>query len=282
MKRSTARTALVTMAAGLTALTLSLSGCSAPAEGGDGAAETGDGSLQQILDRGVLKVGLCLSAPPWGFINEKGAPDGFDPTVAQLLADDLGVTLETVEVNAASRVPSLQTGQVDVISCTFTITPERQQQVAFSNTLVYNGQSLLVKKGSGIETIADLAGKRVAVAKGATNGQITTDVAPEAIQQAYDTTNTEILALQQGQVDAVVESSSVVTAAAEKDPSLVVAIDGEFGPKSSYALGIALGNESLLERVNEFVKKFHEDRVGEELYEKWFGTVPTYQFKGLG
>ena len=106
--------------AGLLAITLGVSSASAS-------------SLDDIIARKKVLVGVDLSVPPFGITNEQMQPDGLDVDVAKLLAKDLGVELELVSVTGQSRIPSLQTGKVDFVVASFGIYTERALSVAFSN-----------------------------------------------------------------------------------------------------------------------------------------------------
>jgi polar amino acid transport system substrate-binding protein len=266
---------------GVGLLSMMLSGCSAPAGNGQGGSGEPDSALQKILDRGTLNVGACLSIVPMGIINAKGEPDGFDVDIAKALAKDLGVKLHIEDVTSASRIPSLQSGKVDVISCGFTVNEERKKQIDFSDPVIHNGNSLLVRKDSGIKDVDDLDGKTVAVSKGGTSIAVTKAANPNAKQQPYETVAAATLAVEQGQADAMIDTSSLISAAADKNDELMVANDGGVGPKVDFALGLKKDQPELLERVNAFMKKFHEQGMGTELYLKWYEAEPTYQFEGL-
>lgn len=251
---------------------LLVSGCAA---GGNGDV------LETITERGEINVGVCLSVPPYGMINSAGEPDGFDIEVAKELAEFLDVDVNLVDVNVASRIPSLQSGSLDLISCNFTITEERAQQIDYSDPVMLSGNSLLVREGSDIQTLDDLAGRTVAVSKGGTSVTVANENAPDATQQPYETFASAVLALQQGQADSLIDIGTSVSDAAAKDPSLVIALDGEVGPKVQFALAVQKGQSNLLDKVNEFLADFHERGRGKELFATWAGVEPTFQFDGI-
>lgn len=253
---------------------LLLAGC---AQSGASGAST----LERIESRGTLKVGSCLNQPPWGHINSANEPEGWDIDMGKFLADELGVDVEYVEVTSASRIPSLDTNKVDVISCSFTVNEERSQQIDFSDPIIYSGNSLLVKSGSSITSVEDLAGKKVAVSKGGTSIQITTDVAPDAIQQPYDSMAAAMLAVSQGQADAMIDNANSLTSGAKEHPDLEVVIDGDVGERTVMAFGLKKGDEEFLERINEAVASIHEQQLASASYTKWFEAEPTFQFEGL-
>jgi polar amino acid transport system substrate-binding protein len=267
-------TAAVTV--GAVASVLATSACGGGGKGGSSA-----NALEAIKDRGTVTIGSCLAEPPWGLINGKGDPDGFDVDLAKAVAKDLGVKLKTVEMTSASRIPALQTGKVDIVSCSFTVNDERKKQIDFTDPTIVQGNSLAVPKGSSIKTLADLSGKTVAVSKGGTSVAVTTAANPKAVQQPYESFSAALLALKQKQADAMIDTSAVLDGAVAKDPSLKIAIDGKVGPTVNFALGVKKGEPELLARLNKFIKQWHASKAGTALYKKWFDREPTFEFEGL-
>ena len=97
---------------------LALVGCTKVAQPEQSAGT--DSTLKQVLQRGTLRVGDCLTFAPFGFYNKDGQPDGYDVDLAKELAKQMGVKLEVVNTTSANRIPNLQTSKVDVVFCNFT------------------------------------------------------------------------------------------------------------------------------------------------------------------
>ena len=122
--------------------------------------------LQDVLGAGKLRVGVLMDAAPWGFKDAKGEAAGLDIDLARLMAADMGVKLELVQVTGASRIPSLLAGKVDVLIAAAGATPERAQQVMFSqpyaavNLGVYGGDAMPQAK-----TVEELKDRSIAVAR---------------------------------------------------------------------------------------------------------------------
>src|ERR1700737_2107431 len=89
-------------------------------------------TLDEIIKRGTVLIGVDTGTPPFGVTNKDQQPDGADIEVAKLVAKDLGVAIEMVPVTGPTRVASLLTGKVDMVISIFGITPERAKSVAFS------------------------------------------------------------------------------------------------------------------------------------------------------
>lgn len=266
------------IAASLLAAGTMLTACS---EGGASAAGNSSQSGVQTIVPGTITIGSCLDQPPWGLKDSSGNPAGFDVDLAKQIAQYLNLKLETVDVTAAARVPSLQTGKVDLISCSFTITPERKQQIDFTIPTLASGNSLMVPQDSSIKALSDLDGKTVAVNKGGTAGPVTTAANPKAKLQYYESYSAAVLALTSGQADAVIDTSNTLAVTAAENPKLHIVNDGDVGPKVYFGLGVPKNKPELLKKLNEFVQQFHASGGDTKLFQTWFKFTPTYQFKDL-
>ena len=89
-------------------------------------------TVDEIVSRGTINIGVLIDLPPYGLLNDKQEPDGYDIEVARLLGKYMGVKVNLVQVTASNRLPFLVTNKVDLIVATFGITPERAKQVMFS------------------------------------------------------------------------------------------------------------------------------------------------------
>jgi len=260
------------------AAVLTLSACtpgvSQPGASGAPAGSTNN-TLANVLQSGTVRVADCLSFAPFGFVDQNGAPAGYDVDIANALAADLGVKAVVTDTTAANRIANLQTNKVDIVFCNFTITGDRANQIEFTNPYVVATEALLVKKDSGINSVADMTGKSVATVKGSTNGDDVTAVNPQAKIQQYDSSAAAILAVQQGQADAMVEDSNFLAYQAALDPSLEVTSD-QLVPLEYNGFGVRQGDQIWLNRVNDFLFRFNASGQNEQLYEKWFNTKPKY------
>ena len=86
-------------------------------------------TVDEIVKRGEIVIGIDLTNPPWGFLDEKQEPTGFDPAYAKLVADKMGVKLKIERVNSPGRIPFLQSGRIDMVLSTLSITAERANSV---------------------------------------------------------------------------------------------------------------------------------------------------------
>src|SRR5208283_4723885 len=151
-----------------------------------GPAMSDEDTLARVKRKGALVAGVRDSLPPHGYIDEQTRQlVGYDVDFVKAIADRLGVKVELKAVTSASRIPQLIEGNIDIIAATMTKTPERSQQIDFSNTYFLTGQKFLVKKGT-VKSLADLDGKKIGTAKGSTSEQNAAKALPSATILSFD------------------------------------------------------------------------------------------------
>ena len=128
--------------------------------------EKGDASLQYILDKGELILGLDETFPPMGYRDANGDIIGFDIDLATEVCSRLGVKLKLQPINWDSKEMELNGKTIDCIWNGMSITDERINGMDLSTPYIANKQILIVKSDSGISTKADLAGKTVGAQQG--------------------------------------------------------------------------------------------------------------------
>lgn len=241
-----------------------------------GVAATADAaSLDEIKQRGVIKVGIFTDKPPFGFTDNTGKPVGFDTDLARRFAKDLlgdESKIEFVVVEAASRVPFLQSGKVDLILANMTVTPERSRVVDFTNPNLRVATQVLVKEQSPVKTLADLAGKTVIVTKGTT--------ADIHLSKNYRSTklikfdkNTEALqALQDGRADAYAQDNLILLSF-QKNHSGYRLLTDKLEADAPIAPAVQKGNGSLKQWVNQELVKLGEEKFLHQLFEQYL--APT-------
>jgi putative glutamine transport system substrate-binding protein len=255
-----------------------LVGCGSdePADNG-GAEEPAAGDLpagvQAIKDSGKLRVGVKADVPNFGLQDAAtGEFSGMEIDLAYALAERIGLSADDVEfeaVTAKTRGPLLDNGQLDVVIATFTIKPERLEQWNFSDAYYQDEVGLLVKKDSGIESLADLDGKTIGVAQGATTRdavQVEADAAGITVNFLEFATYPEInAALESGRVDAFSVDKSILSGYVTDDS--VILPDG-FSPQD-YGVASKLGTDELRDFINEMLAEMEANGEMAALLEKW-------------
>ena len=254
---------------------LGLVGCGGNEPAKTGTEPAGDlpAGVQSIKDAGSLRVGVKADVPNFGLQDAAtGEFKGMEIDLARALAKRIGLSEDDVKfeaVTAKTRGPLLDNGQIDVVIATFTIKPERLEQWNFSDTYYQDEVGLLVKKASGIASLADLDGKTVGVAQGATSRdavQAEADKAGIKVKFLEFATYPEInAALGSGRVDAFSVDKSILSGYVTEDSAILP--DG-FSPQD-YGVASKKGTDELTTFINKMLAEMQTNGEMTALIEKW-------------
>ena len=228
---------------------------------------------KEVLDRGVLRVGVKTDVPGFGFLNPAtNTIEGLEIDLAKLIAGEMlgdGEAVKLVGVTAQTREPMLENEELDVVIATFTITPERQKKFYFSEPYFHDEIGFLVKKDSDITTIADMKGKTVGVVfSGTAKNAFLAEAAARGFEPVYKEFGSypEVkAALLSGEVDAFCVDKSILLG--YSDESTVVLEEG-FNPQD---YGIAAGKDktALTKYLDDLLKTIREDGRLDEIINRW-------------
>jgi putative glutamine transport system substrate-binding protein len=231
--------------------------------------------LRKIQDRGKLIAGVKYDVPTFGYLNPTtNQLEGFDVDLVKYIANYILGDPNAVEFKQAvskDRIPFLQNGVVDIIASTMTINAERAQQIDFSDVYYVAGQSLLVPLKSNIASVNDLKGKNVCTVKGSTPEQNIRKFAPEANVILFDTYSECVAAMDSGRVDAVTTDDIILLGYAKESPDKYKVV-GERFTVEPYGVGIAKGNQELLDAVNAAIRQAKQSGEWARIYETNLGT----------
>lgn len=128
--------------------------------------------VQAIIDRGVLRVGVKNAVVGLGYQDPlTNEYSGLEISIAEKIAEYLGVDVEFTAVTAATRTELLDSGDIDCVLATFTITEERKQSWDFTTPYFTDHVTVLVENASGITSLTDLKDKKVGVSSGSTSAK---------------------------------------------------------------------------------------------------------------
>lgn len=223
------------------------------------AGETG--GLDKIKEAGVLVLGTSADYPPCEFHMEIDGVDtivGFDISIAQYFADQLGVELKVVDMNFDSLLISLAQGDFDIVMAGISETPERAKAVDFTDVMFHNDQVAIIRKEDA-DTLVDqaaLAGHTGAVQTGSTQVAIANDIIGEENVVGLTRFNEMILELKNGKVDAVFTNSmNAMPWIAANDDLTSIKLDVE---DPGYSCAVQKGNDELREFLNEQIASLQE------------------------
>jgi len=277
---------IITLALVLGLLALCLAGCngSNTAAGGTStAAPTAPGepaaapSSEPAAEGRTFTVGFDAEFPPFGFVADDGSYDGFDLAVAQEVCNRLGWTFVAQPINWDFKDAELSAGNIDCIWNGFTI-EGREDAYTWSPSYYDSSVVVVVKADSGIESLADLAGKTV-ITQAASSGLSAlegnpelTDTFAELLESADY--NNAFMELGMGTVDAVVADTGVAAYNMRTNPDAYRVLP-EAVSVETYGIGFLLGNEELMNQVWSAVLGIAADGTMADIADKYvpYGLV---------
>jgi len=238
-----------------------------------GAMPTGT-SLAAIAERGRLIVGVDQNTYLFGFRNPRtGELEGFDIDIAKEIAKAIfgdPTRIEERALTSAERIPALQNGTVDIVVRTFSITCARLEQVAFSSVYYQAQQRILVPPHSEISGAGDLDGKTVCATTGSTSLNHLLALSPAPKVLAVHDWSDCLVALQQGQADAVSTDDSILLGIKAQDPNLQL-VGTSLSPEP-YGIGIRKDDTVLVRFVNGVLDELRRNGGWKRIYSTWLGA----------
>ncbi|MHC9293246.1 glutamate ABC transporter substrate-binding protein [Mycobacterium sp. LTG2003] len=225
-------------------------------------------TMAAIAQRGRLIVGVDQNTYLFGFRNPSSRQlEGFDIDVAREIARDIFGDPDRIDprvVEANRREYALQSGEVDLVVRTYSITCDRKRSVAFSTPYYHATQRILTFEGSGIDSAAALSGKQVCAVWGTTSLPTLFALNPRPIVIGVNSWTDCLVMLQQGQVDAISTDDAVLAGLAEQDPN--VKLVGAGLGVEPYGVGIGKDHRDLVRFVNGVLARIRADGTWERLY----------------
>ena len=231
-------------------------------------------TLDEIKSSGTVNIGVFSDKNPFGYVDENGEYQGYDVYFADRIGKDLGVDINYVSTEAASRVEYLETGKVDIVLANFTVTEERAQKVDFA--LPYMNVALgVVSPDSRVITSLDEIGAddQVIVISGTTAETYLAANNPDIKLQKYDTYANAKNAIENGNGVAWANDNTEVIAFALQNPGYTVGIP-ELGSQDTIAPAVSKGNTTLLNWLNDEIKALGNENFFHADYEATL--VDTY------
>ncbi len=205
---------------------------------------------------GKLIMGTNAAFPPYEYY-EGDKIVGIDAEVAALIAEKLGMELEIKDMDFGGIISAVENGVVDMGMAGMTVNEERLLQVDFSTSYAKGVQVVIVKEGSGIATLDDLAGKMIGVQEATTGDIYSTDDFGEENVKRYQNGAAAVAALQSGIVDAVIIDNEPAKAFVEVNEGLTI-LETAYA-EEDYAIAIAKGNTELLDKINAALAELTAD-----------------------
>lgn len=235
----------------------------------------GDQTWKTVQGRGIWRVGMDPSFPPFELLDSAGSPTGFDVELAEKMASSWGVKTEIVAVGFDSLLDAMHAGRFDSIVSAFPYDERLTRDVAFSSSYFEAGIQLVVRQGSDIQQVNNLAHRTIAVEWGSTGDMVgrrlqraepTIHLAPyatpqEAVEALWHTRN----------VDALLVDNITLRQAQEQGAPLVAV--GPVLESNPYVIVMPLSATILHEKVEQTLRNLHDVGTLEQLTTTWFVTT---------
>jgi polar amino acid transport system substrate-binding protein len=287
-KRRTARSlglVAVLTAAGWAGHSASVA-ASSPASHTTSASESSGSVLDEIIDRGELRVGMTLQFEPEMYLDDNGEPAGYDVELLNLLAADLGVELTIENQEFDALIPGLLAGQWDMISVGLVPRPPRLLQMYFTDSYVPYEQVLVAAADSDRDpTISayDVDGTTITALQGSTAAEQVTTQFPNATLAEFPQQDAAFLEVASGRADAIVVESYLAERYIQANPDTlqIVPLDSplqiEFG-----AYAIPLGDDLFLNYLDRWLQYYKNNGTLDRIYDEVFGTDPDVSIWARG
>lgn len=228
--------------------------------------------LTTITQRDRLIVGIRNDAPPFGFKDKNGFTVGYDADLARLIAKGIlgdEKKVEFVPVTASNRIMKLNSGEVDCLIATMSITTQRQQFLNFSTPYYMAGQAILVRSSSKATSLRDFTGKKLIIVFGSTSEKNLRSNVPEVTVIGYKTYNDAYNALKNGKADGIVADDTVLLGFSTND-KFVKLLPKRYS-KEPYAVVFRKDDASInfTNKVNYIVENLQSTGRLNRLQEKW-------------
>lgn len=223
------------------------------------------------------KLVLCqtdVDARPISWVETDGSRHGFEPAMARLIGDELGLEIEWLDVTRWEDFPAaLADRRCDAILCNQAITPERRERYAFTRPYGLFAEAVLTRRGAGIHTDADLEGKVVAAIPNSTNLHYARSIPGTREVRQVDTSSDfvdrMVASLTDGEVDGFVEDELFLERVVQDRRDVEIG----YVTSSANPYGIALrhGDGYLLAALDVALNRLLDSGRLEKIWDQWFG-----------
>ncbi|AYM03535.1 amino acid ABC transporter substrate-binding protein [Levilactobacillus yiduensis] len=239
-----------------------------------------DDTWSSVLKKKKVVVGLDDSFVPMGFRQKSGQLVGYDIDLARAVFKLYGVKVDFQSIDWSMNVTELHNGTIDLIWNGFSITPQREKQVAFSDTYLNNDQVLVTLKKNHISSYQDMTGKVLGAQTGS-SGANDIETHPKLLKDriknheavTYDSFTNAFIDLNVGRIQGLLIDSTYANyyikhQAHPEDYRVTV---GSF-PKEKFAVGMRKGDVTMRHKINAGLKRLAANGALEKINQKWFGS----------
>jgi len=248
------------------------------------SAQVLDGRLKQIAATKSIAIAHRTDAPPFSFVDAGKEPAGFTIDLCRRIVASIerqlgitGLKVKYVPVTTQTRFDAITKGQADLECGASTITLSRMKAVDFSSVIFMNTTGLLARSAAGVQSLPDLAGKRVAAVRGTSNERaLSSQLARRQIKATVvqvGSSDEAIAALDAGSVDAFASDTVLLVGLTprSKDPK-ALALLGDLLSYEPYGIALPRGDASLRLAVNTALSQTFSSDAIDEIFSRWFSA----------
>ena len=246
------------------------------------SAQELEGRLRNIYDTGIIRLAYRSDANPFSFLSQSGKPDGYTIDLCKFVSGALGrelnknLTTEWVPVDSQNRFDSIAAGVADIECGSSSVSFGRMTKVDFSSFIFMENTGLMVRINSGISSLGDLRGKKIAVIVGTTNEvALTKEIQRRQLQTAVIRVKDRregIAALQSGAVESFASDKLLLIGASNADGSIYKMLPENLSSEP-YALVLPRGDWRLRAAVNKALSQLYSSPQILDIYRKWFAAL---------
>ena len=252
-------------------LTMLLAAC------GAGAAEGETPNLDEIMERGYLRIGVFGQSPPFGYTNAQGELVGRDIYIARRLAYEMFGDREAVDfivVEAANRIPFLHSYMVDVIVANFTVTEERAEQVDFALPYARVALGIIAPEDTDLTSVYDLSGRVVTVTQGTTGQMYLMQNHPDVELLVFPQNTEAFAALSDGRADAMVNDNTLLFSLNANNEGFTL-VETNLGNPDIISPAVRQNSPDLLNWLDETILMLREENFFYHVFEETMAYMFT-------
>ena len=270
------------------AMALSITACGGSDTTEDTTTDTTDGAQTEettgnavsteygdftVVEAGKLHMSTNAAFPPYEMTTDDGGFEGIDVEVADAIAQKLGLELVVDDMGFDAALTAVQTGQSDIAMAGITVTEDRLEVMDFSDSYATGVQVVIVREDPPIQTSEALANGEMTGCQAAPTGYISAPDPPENggygedHVTAYENGALAVMALVNGQIDAVIIDNEPAKAFVEANEGLKI-LDTPW-VEEEYAIGVAKGNTDLLDAINAVMEELKADGTFQSIVDKY-------------
>jgi polar amino acid transport system substrate-binding protein len=228
-------------------------------------------ALDDVLKNKKITIAIPTDFPPYGFVGTDLKPQGLDIDMANYIGAKLGVAVELAPVTSANRIAYLQTRKADLVISTLGKNPEREKVIDFTAAYSPFFQAVFAAKSVSVKSFADLAGKSVAVTRGAIEDQELTRLAPAGADiKRFEDNNGTVSAFVSGQTQAIATGASVAGNMMARNPQLGTEYKLLLKDSPNF-IGVGKGEDKLRLKVNDIIAEGRKNGDIDKMAVKWLG-----------